>query len=235
MNKRFILFLLLLCAEKIYAKDQPDHTYRRIAKLSMSGDEGAQIQAAREFNLSDPDTSTFLLTKIQSKMPLQSDERAPRSVLTILLKTQPENCFEWILDKMNDMTSYGNLCVANTIDELDYRECYKVLFIQMNDEREVLLNRREPPPGPCWNERVCDFAYNSVIRMLRRKEQMPATLLTKIGCYTPLVERNTNINLLKAWWIKESEVFLQEKKSLAETRPSISSKLQALQESHSRP
>jgi len=212
------------------AGDPPGRAYERISKTSHGSDSALAMASSRQFALSDSNNSKILLGKLNIDHSRIVGENGPHWVLNNLIKAQPEDTIEWILDHYSVFNSYAKLNIASSLVDVNYRECLIVLMVELDDKSEILLESDKELPSPHWSFRVCDFAYNTLVNNLKTQPGFPAGLQPQLLRRRPISQRDLAIKWFRDWGTIESGVVLQSRPALAVTRPSIGNKMQILQE-----
>jgi len=216
--------------------DPPKNAYEKISRASHEASQGELAARAQGYDLRSSENSNVLLSKLQERVDRDPGEFAGHHVLGLLIKAQPENVIEWVMDHYEKLEPRGLSSLAAAVSEFDFREAYVLNGYMLNDRSVVSFkSHREPPPPPYWDLRVCDCAYNSMASRFKKSGGWPAGLELRIWPSDPIDKRDSEIERLKAWWSKESIVFLQQKRPLSEKRPAIGTKIQALHDRITKP
>jgi hypothetical protein len=203
-------------------------------KLSAIKSEGAPIMATNdEFNVQDPQSSQVMLSHLNCRSGQQPGTKAAHAVLTTLLNRHPAETFEWILDNYREMTPFGHAMLANSLAGFKYQESCRLLVLMQSDQNTVVDERAASvapisPTRPYVHLRVCDYAFNSLVKTLKKDEKLPSDLPKRLSWDTSIIERDKAIEHLVEWWNHESARVLQQRATVTVNRPSIENKIQAL-------
>jgi hypothetical protein len=106
------------------------------------------------------------------------------------------------------------------------------LLLLLADKSELIDSRNEQMSlaMPSWRMRICDIAYNSLVKLINSKETLFEDDSKVLHAFDEIGKRDRSIERLKHWWGVNSEKHLQKKISLSVKRPSLSNKMHILSE-----
>lgn len=203
-------------------------------ELANMGSDGATVMATNdEFNVQDPQASQVMLSHLNSRSEQQPGTRAAHAVLATLLNRHPVETFEWILENYRKMTPFGRAMLANSLAGVNYQESCRILLLLQSDQDAVVDERAAAvapigPTTPYVHLRVCDYAFNSLVKMLKKVEKLPSDLPKRLSWDISIIERDQAIKNLNEWWNQESTRILQKRASVTVNQPSIEEKIQSL-------
>lgn len=98
----------------------------------------------KSFNLDDPQVSEYMLKKINSLA-----DRSGKIVLGNINKINPQKGFIWIINNYDKISFKGKINLLRSLCDTNCAESYELLFLFINDKREVKLGGEEGAYALC--------------------------------------------------------------------------------------
>lgn len=224
----FFLLSQIILIGTTNAQDSARKAYDKLAAFD-SGKNNDDTKNV-DLDLKDPKFSQVLLQHLNSQSAQKKGTKAAHVVLAELLKRKPAETLEWILYHFPEFTTFGRAMGANSLSEVNYQECCRILFIELSD-RGIVVDKHAAAvaPGPYEYLRVCDFAFNSLVQTIGKDENFPSDLPKALFGTTLTKYRDQAIKRLMDWWTQESPRLLKQRPSLTSARPSLEVKIRALE------
>jgi len=180
----------------------------------------------KHMDLTDPTVSRLMREKMET-FPPERGKPLPDPVMGCILWCDSQMGLTWLLDSFPDFSLGGRVNTLKSLRHLDARESYSLLIAFLADSTPVY----EKPPGPGASYlRVCDYAYNSLRYLLRKRvsnKELPRRILDSY----PVQKRDTILSRFKEWWAESGPKILAEKPSVAPPGSKLHEKLTAFLES----
>ncbi|MDI6810003.1 MAG: hypothetical protein QME66_13725 [Candidatus Eisenbacteria bacterium] len=222
---RAILFVGLgIIAVSVLAENDLRDAYESVVVSNL---EATAMQKA--FDLDRADVSEFMLARINA-FSKKGDGACAEEVMGSLLHADPGKGIEWLLDRYGQLSAVGRANMVKSLRHSECKEAYEIVSVLLAHKEDVVNQHvAAVAAGPYTHLRVCDYAYNSFLWMIRKSANLPADLPRGLFPDSSIEDRDRAIKRLVDWWDKESATVLQQKTSLATTRPSLKEKMRTLQ------
>lgn len=231
-----LVLLAMLPGLSCTSVDRQQALIQTIHTIELDGDLFLEMARSRRLvrkhlDLRDPVVSE-LMRRRTDVFPSMKGQPSPAFPMACVLRSDPERGLSWLLDHYPGFSLGGRVNMMTCLFALDVQETYSLLLALLPDTTCVHRSS-QIPPGPIVSYmRICDYAYNSLHRLVALKNKsMRGSLPVPVHENDTPEKRDALLGKFRQWWAESSPKILAEKPSIAPPGSELHEKLMAFFES----